>query len=149
MGLGRFKPPTYFLLSLLLALGLHFLFPVVRVVRSPVRYGGIVLIAAGIWVNIWADSLFKKRNTAVEPFEESSALVLEGPYRVSRHPMYLGMTAVLIGLAILLGSLTAFLVPIVFLLIMEVGFIRHEERDMERTFGEEYVRYRRRVRRWF
>jgi protein-S-isoprenylcysteine O-methyltransferase Ste14 len=149
MGLGRFKPTTYFLFSLLLALGLHFLLPVVRVVRSPLRSGGIVLIVAGIWLNIWADNLFKQRNTAVEPFRESSALVLEGPYRVSRHPMYLGMTAVLIGLAILLGSLTAFLVPVLFLFVMEVGFIRHEERDMERTFGEEYIRYRRRVRRWF
>ena len=62
--------------------------------------------------------------------------------------MYLGMVLMLIGISILLGSLTPFFVVVVFAVIMERVFIRVEERMMEETFGEEYLEYRAKVRKW-
>jgi len=63
--------------------------------------------------------------------------------------MYLGMTAILPGEAILLGSLTAFIAPLGFFLVMQAVFIPLEERSMSQTFGEEYTLYRKKARMWF
>jgi len=145
---NRPEPPAYLFVCLLLGVGLHFVVPIVQLVRFPYRLGGILLLGVGIWLNIWADNLFKKAETTVKPFEESSALIVEGPFGASRHPMYLGMALALLGVGLLLGSLVALLVPFAFIAAMEIAFIKHEERALETTFGEEYNRYRRQVRRW-
>ena len=62
--------------------------------------------------------------------------------------MYLGMVAILLGVALLVGSLITFLVPLCFGVLMEVLFVPVEERNLEGVFGEEYLDYKRRVRRW-
>ncbi|MCK4251743.1 isoprenylcysteine carboxylmethyltransferase family protein [candidate division WOR-3 bacterium] len=148
MNKRRLEPPTYFLIFLLLVILLHFVLPVIQIISSPYKYIGILLLGIGIWLNLWADGLFKKENTTVKPFEKSSALILEGPFRFSRHPMYLGMVIVLLGVAIILGSLITFLMPIAFFISMQIVFIRHEERALEQIFGQKYLDYKNRVRSW-
>jgi protein-S-isoprenylcysteine O-methyltransferase Ste14 len=144
----KLMPPVFLWTHLIAMVGLHFLWPVTQLINSPYRYFGIVPIGIGMWLNVWADRLFKQRETTVRPFEESSALILDGPFRFSRNPMYLGMVAAIIGVAIVLGSLVAFIAPVAFYLTMSVAFICHEEKAMEDTFGQEYLNYRNRVRRW-
>lgn len=141
-------PPTYFLIYALSGLGLHFAVPLIQLIPFPYRLIGIPLVGFGGWINIWADNLFKKSETTVKPYEKPSSLILDGPFRISRHPMYLGMAAALLGEAIILGSLIAFLAPIAFVVTMELAFIPHEEKTLEDAFGEEYPTYKRRVRRW-
>jgi protein-S-isoprenylcysteine O-methyltransferase Ste14 len=75
-------------------------------------------------------------------------LMTGGPFGFSRNPMYLGMLIWLVGLAILLGSLIAFLFPILLFLLANFLLIPTEERRMEHQFGKQYVAYRQRVRRW-
>ncbi|MCK4673135.1 DUF1295 domain-containing protein, partial [candidate division WOR-3 bacterium] len=123
MNKRKLEPPTYFLIYLLLTIGLHFILSVMQLIYAPYRFIGILLLGIGIWLNMWADGLFKKKNTTVKPFEKSSALILEGPFRFSRHPMYLGMVIALLGVAIILGSLITFLVPIAFFITMQIVFI--------------------------
>ena len=62
--------------------------------------------------------------------------------------MYLGMVIILTGVAVLLGSITPFLVPAGFFITMNVVFIPDEERAMEETFGEQFLDYKKRIRRW-
>ena len=143
-----FLPPTYLVFFLVLAIGLHFVLPIVHIVPLPYNLGGLLLIGIGIWLNMSADGLFKTNKTTVKPFEKSSALILEGPFRFTRHPMYLGMGAALVGEAIILGSLIAFAAPIAFIVSMELTFIPYEEKALEGAFGEDYSSYKRRVRRW-
>jgi protein-S-isoprenylcysteine O-methyltransferase Ste14 len=145
---SKLLPPTYFFIFLLLTIGLHFIVPIMQLIYAPYRFIGILLLGIGIWLNIWADGLFKKENTTVKPFEKSSALILEGPFRFSRHPMYLGMVIALLGVAIILGSLITFLVPIAFFISMQIVFIYHEEKALEQTFGQKYLDYKKRVRSW-
>lgn len=95
-----------------------------------------------------ADSLFKKNRTTVKPQEMPSKLLVSGPFRISRHPMYIGMAAILLGEAVFLGSLIAFVFPLIFVMLMELFFIPKEEENLECAFGREYVDYKRRVRRW-
>jgi len=62
--------------------------------------------------------------------------------------MYLGMMSILLGVAIFLGSLIAFAFPIIFVMIMERRFIPLEEKNLEKKFGNQYIDYKKRVRRW-
>ena len=102
----------------------------------------------GIILNIWSDLLFKKKKTTVKPHKTPSLLVISGPFRISRHPMYLGMVAILLGTAILHGTLITFLFPIIFIILMEIVFISTEEKNLEKAFGEKYLNYKKKVRRW-
>jgi len=75
-------------------------------------------------------------------------LLTEGPFRLSRHPTYLGMVMILLSTAIIMGSVTPFVFPILFAAIVDISYIRFEEVNLEKIFGEEYKRYRKKVRRW-
>jgi protein-S-isoprenylcysteine O-methyltransferase Ste14 len=141
-------PPTYFYVFLLAMVLLHFVFPVAQVLGFPWRLLGIIPVVVGATLAIMADRAFKQVGTTVKPLEDSTTLVTTGMFGVSRHPMYLGFVVFLLGTAMLLGSLTPFLVAIAFAVLMEVVFVRFEERKMEKQFGEAWLDYKRRVRRW-
>ena len=68
--------------------------------------------------------------------------------QVAGTAMNLGFVAVLMGVAILLGTLTPYVLTIVFAILIDVMFIRSEERNLERKFGEDWHEYKHRVRRW-
>ena len=141
-------PPTYFLLCWLGGVALHFLIPLYQLIPWPYRWAGLVPFVLGCWITIWADQIFKQRGTTVKPHLDPSVLITDGPFRISRHPMYLGMTLILIGPAVFLGSLTVFAAPVAFALIAQFKFIPLEERALDRVFGEQYEAYRQRVRAW-
>lgn len=88
-----------------------------------------------------ADKLFKQHSTTVKPFQESTALITTGTCRICRHSMYP-------GLAVLLGSWLSFLVVPVFAVVMELCFVRVEERMLEKKSGKSWLAYKQRVRRW-
>jgi protein-S-isoprenylcysteine O-methyltransferase Ste14 len=122
--------------------------PLKKTITAPSNYSGIIFIIFGIAINLWADAIFKKQNTAVKPDEKPSQLIESGPFRISRHPMYLGMIVILLGIAILMGSLSAFIFPIIFFLIMQLKYIPQEEKIMENEFGKAYLDYKKKVRKW-
>ena len=91
---------------------------------------------------------FRRAETSENPFRPSTALVVEGPYRISRNPMYLGMAALYVGLAFLFGLMWALLLLPLVLVAVDRLVIAREEPYLERTFGRDYVDYKQRVRRW-
>ena len=141
-------PPAWFLIFVAIMLALHLLLPVCEVIGWPYRLLGVPPVLLGAGLNVWADALFKRARTTVNPFETSTRLVTSGPFRFSRHPMYLGGVLMLIGLAVLLGSLTPAAAVPAWVVLMRVRFVAVEEEMMAETFGEAYQEYRRRVRRW-
>ncbi len=141
-------PPTYFIALLILSILFHFIFPVKKIIYAPYTYLGYIPIIFGAVLNIWSDSLFKKSKTTVKPYGSPTKMEISGPFRISRHPMYLGMAAVLLGVAIIHGTLITFLFPIIFIILMEVIFIRVEEKSMEKEFGKKYLDYKKKARRW-
>jgi len=144
----RFIPPVYFFLFLFLMIVLHFILPVKILFHAPGSYAGFLLLAAGAALALWARLLFRIRNIPVRPGEELKDLELSGPYRFTRNPMYLGMTLILLGGSVALGSLTSFLGPIAFWSVINVIFIPFEERKLETTFGQRYLDFKNKVRRW-
>ncbi len=144
----KIMPPTYFMVLLVLSILLHFFFPLMKFSYFPYNYIGILLIAFGIFLNLKADSMFTKSRTTVKPYLMPSSFHVSGPFKISRHPMYLGMFLILFGAALIMGSLITFVLSFVFIALMEILFIPQEEKNMEKAFGKKYLNYRKKVRRW-
>ncbi len=141
-------PPVFFLCSFVLELGLHFAIPVRRIIPSPWHYIGVALIVAGVSLTGAAVKQFRRAETPLKPSERPTALVTGGLFRVTRNPMYLGMFLLLLGTAVILGTLTPLVVPFAFAYVITSRFIRAEEAFLREQFGEPYVGYCRTVRRW-
>jgi protein-S-isoprenylcysteine O-methyltransferase Ste14 len=144
----KILPTTYLLVAILAMVGLRFLYPGVTIISSPWNFLGIVPLVFGVWINLAADKAFHQAGTTVKPFEQPSALLTGGAHRITRNPMYLGFVAILIGVGCLLEVLTPFLIVVVFAILMDQLFIRQEEHALERTFGNTWLEYKERVRRW-
>ena len=141
-------PPIWFALGLTAVFLLDRFFPPSGF-SGPVTIGlGAILVLLGLASAISAAGLFRKADTGIVPFSEATALVTSGAFRFSRNPMYLGMVFVLLGTALIVGTGAGLLVAPVFMLIIQMRFIRDEERMMREVFGEEYERYCAGVRRW-
>ena len=144
----KILPPTYFLAAIVIMVAFHFLLPLRKPISFPWRLLGLVPLTAGIILNILADRAFKIIRTTVKPFEKSSTLVTEGVFRVSRHPMYLGMILIVTGIGLLMGSATPWLLVILLAILFDRHFIKTEEQMLEETFGDPFREYRKQVRRW-
>lgn len=110
---------------------------------------GVTAIAIGIAVGLASVDSFRKANTTILPAgRPTTAIVARGPYRFTRNPMYLAMAFAYFGLSTVLNNAWALL----FLPMVVAGIdrfvIRREERYLTQKFGEAYLRYCQRVRRW-
>ena len=144
----RLLPPAYLFASLAIMALLHFFAPVATYIAFPYNLLGGISLVLGIILNLVADAAFKRYRTTVKPFEDSTTLVTDGVFRVSRHPMYLGMVLILLGISIVMGSLTPLIVVVAFGIAMELVFVRTEEKMLADRFGEAWRRYKREVRKW-
>lgn len=140
-------PPVLLLVFLILMVVTHLAWPVFRIAAGW-RWLGVGFLAAGVLINFWADREFRRAGTAVKPTEPSTSLVLRGPFSFSRNPMYLGLVAILVGAALMLGSALPWLFVPVFIWLVTSRFIVPEERKMQREFGQHYIDYKDQVRRW-
>jgi protein-S-isoprenylcysteine O-methyltransferase Ste14 len=110
---------------------------------------GWIVTAIGIFVGpVSGAGLFHLKGTAIIPVKPASRLVTSGIYRWTRNPMYLGMALIYAGVAILFDSLLALLLLIAVVAIIQCYVIPREEAYLERTFGNDYLAYKARVRRW-
>jgi protein-S-isoprenylcysteine O-methyltransferase Ste14 len=144
----RILPPVYLLLALAAMTALHHFAPLLQLIAPPWSAAGVGFIVVGVIIAAAAAFSFRRAGTPVIPFEPSTALVTAGLYRFTRNPMYLGMVSVLIGAALLFGSLGAWLPVPAFILIIRNNFILGEERFLEEIFGAPYLEYKARIRRW-
>jgi protein-S-isoprenylcysteine O-methyltransferase Ste14 len=145
---NRMNPPTYFLLLLAVQILLNFVYPTRRIIEYPFSLIGIALISFGTCINLWTDNLFKISKTTVKPYKKPAKLIESGPFKLSRHPMYLGMASILFGVSVICGTLVTLFVPIVFIVLVEILFIPIEESNLKKAFGKEFEQYKSRVRRW-
>jgi protein-S-isoprenylcysteine O-methyltransferase Ste14 len=144
----RALPPVFLAAALVAIMVAHFLLPLARLIVFPMTLVGLLPLGGGIALNLLGDRAFKTHGTTVKPFERSSLLVTDGAFALSRNPMYLGMVLFLLGVALLLGSLTPLIVVPAFWLLLDRRFVTLEERMLGQTFGAEFDAYRGRVRRW-
>jgi protein-S-isoprenylcysteine O-methyltransferase Ste14 len=109
-----------------------------------------LLVVAGLAFELSGFLAFRRQRTTVNPLspEKASALVTGGAYRITRNPMYVGMTLILTAWAVHLSALWPFAGPVLFVLYIDRFQIVPEERVLHALFGEAYSAYAARVRRW-
>jgi protein-S-isoprenylcysteine O-methyltransferase Ste14 len=109
---------------------------------------GLLLVAAGAGLSSYAAALFGGRKTTKDPYGHPDAFVTDAPYTFTRNPMYVGLATILLGFAVFFGSPAMLIAPLLFFLVIDRMLIPQEEETMERIFSEQYLDYKRRVRRW-
>ena len=140
-------PPALFAGGLLVGGLLQWLLPL-RLPGPWLAWLGPAAIVLGVSLAIWARSCMSAAGTDPNPFHATSAIVTGGPYRFTRNPMYVAMVIAFLGVALWAraATLLAVLAPVA--LVLHFGIVRREERYLEVKFGETYLDYRRRVRRY-
>jgi protein-S-isoprenylcysteine O-methyltransferase Ste14 len=141
-------PPLIFLSGILLGglVSYFYYFPFLLPMLANVL--GILLLIAGASLPLIAFLQMRKVKTHIEPWQPTTTIISDGVYRFSRNPIYLGLTLIYLGLTCLFNSV--WFLPFLPLVLMAIhyGVILREEHYLENKFGEEYLNYKRRVRRW-
>ena len=111
---------------------------------------GILVVIIGLACAIPSFRLFAKYKTTISPFtpSETTALVTDGMYRYSRKPMYLGLVLLTIAATIFFGTWLGVVIVVAFIFLLNFLQILPEEEALLDIFGEEYVEYQKKVRRW-
>jgi len=141
-------PPLIYASGFLAGVALEVAFPLGGLPLALAVTLGVLGFVAWLALDGVAMLRFRGAGTSPNPARPTTALVTSGPYRFTRNPMYLGMAALYIGLALALGVIWALALLPVVLAVVDRRVIPVEERRLERNFGEQYVAYRERVRRW-
>ena len=144
-------PPPFIGLSIgLLMWWLDSFYPILRFKNHLFDYLAYTIILVGISIDILSLYNFIKNKTTANPLspQKTTKLVISGFYRYTRNPMYVGMLLVLLGTAILFGSLVCLLILPLFIVTINYLQISNEEKALETLFGEEYLSYKKQVRRW-
>ena len=142
------RPPRLAQLLVLCAFLVHWATPLRHWPLVESAAWGVTLGLAGFAVMLRAWWLFRNAGTAICPTAASSRLLTDDVYRFSRNPMYLGMAAMLSGLAVGMGTAPFFAAVVLFTVVMDRVFIPFEEQKMLHEFGDAYTAYRADVRRW-
>ncbi|WP_437576114.1 methyltransferase family protein [Sorangium sp. So ce887] len=141
-------PPVLLLVVVAFMWLTHALLPRASVLPAPYRLSGLLPLAAGVAVAIAARAQFARAATEINTFAEPTRLVTDGLFRWSRNPMYLGMGLAAVGMSMLSGAATSFLLAAVFVAVVDRWYIAFEERRMRARFGVAYETYARSTRRW-
>ena len=147
----RIFPPLIYLGGLFLGFLIHWRLPlpiVPAVLVGPLRLLGAFCLVAGLALTIWAVATFRRVGTTHHPAGPTTALAVGGPYRFTRNPMYLGLVFITAGVALLANALWPLILLPVVIVILRRAVIDREERYLTAKFGEEYLQYKARVRRW-
>jgi protein-S-isoprenylcysteine O-methyltransferase Ste14 len=145
----KYIPGSTLGVSIIIAVILHYFFPVTTgIIPFPYNLLGLLIVGFGVYLAFQSVRLLISYNTTFEADGNPSSLVTKCPYSYSRNPIYLGMLLIALGTAITLSSLSAFIAPILFFLIVNTTIIPFEENRLQRNFGTDYEKYKGSVRRW-
>lgn len=138
-------PPVWTLIAIVATFVVHFIYPMVifhfRAIDLGVVLIGIYLIVAPV---IW----FKRKKTTIIPRQKPAVLINEGPFKLSRNPMYLGMVVFTFGVGMTLGSLQALIPAIWLFFFLQKNYVVPEERKLREGLGQEAEDYFATTGRW-
>lgn len=141
-------PPAIYLGILAIGLALEWFWPT-RPLGWAVRLGlGLPILLGGVLGLAWAVRAAWRARTSVNPYKSTAAIAVDGPFAFSRNPIYLSDVLIYVGLALALNALWSLVLLPLLIWIVQIGVIVREEAYLERRFGEQYLRYKRTVRRW-
>ena len=144
----KLLPPHLVLIGVALIAVSGLVLPGPELLQGVWRLTGVLPGALGVGLLAAGSGLFRRLGTNIRTFDEPGVLVVDGPFRFSRNPMYLGFSLVLLGLALGTGHATPLAIPAAFFAVANLWYVPFEERAMHAKFGPDYEQYRRTTRRW-
>jgi len=141
-------PPLVYLAGIVIGFLANIWMPI-KVVPNLVAWavGGILIFCGAVFTG-FALLKFRDVGTTVRPDRAANTLVIAGPYKITRNPMYLGMAVFYFGIAVLDQWIWALILLPVVLIVIQRGAIEPEEAFLEQRFGANYISYKEKVRRW-
>lgn len=143
-----FIPPAVVLYSVIFIILFYLFLKQFNIIPFPYNLGGIIITFVGFTIMGKSRDLFNKYKTTLG-FDKSSYLIDEGIFSKTRNPMYIGMFLLLLGIALCFRNLFSVLIPFLFIFITMIAYIPKEEKLMQESFGQKYIEYKERVKRWF
>ena len=148
----RIVPPAVPLLMILLGVGLSRAWPIDLgfELSAPARYwiGGSIVVGVFLGLGVWSVRVVRGSGQSENPWKPTLEIVDRGPFRITRNPMYLQMVLACVGFAILLWNVWILVLTLAGAWLLQRLAIIPEETYLERKFGDSYLAYKRRVRRW-
>ena len=145
----QFIPPFLFIICIVVMIIAGMVSPAKALISFPLNLFGIIILALGLAMVVSMARLFGTKQTEIHTFKTPRKLVSEGLFRYSRNPIYLGFTVALVGVWILLGGqMVSGIGVVIFFVAANFWYIPFEENNLKRTFGDEYLVYKKKVRRW-
>lgn len=143
----KFPPPLIFLILMFAAYGMHYIWPI-DISGSKLKYIGIVMVLLGFGIVILVSQSFKRVKTNIEPWKPTTTIISNGVFAYSRNPIYVAFCLITIGVGISLNSIWILFSVIPCVMLVYYIAIKKEEVYLEEKFGEEYLQYKSKVRRW-
>ena len=158
---GKFQkltnPPILFLICLLTGLIFHFLmlFILIGIYHLKIKFIfifmniliGVIISGVGGYLAITVIKIMKKNNNSIDITKTVDSLIKEGPFKITRNPIYLSLILSMLGIAFFLSSITIAFMTMVLFILIDIRVIKEEEK-LEKKFGKEYTEYKKKVRRW-
>ena len=144
----KFPPPLVYLLFMFAAYAAHYFYPIGLGISSGLNYIGVAVAMLGIFMAILVSRSFKRSETNIEPWKPTTKIISTGIYAYSRNPIYVGFCLVPVGIGIFLNSFWILISFIASAVLVYYVAISKEEAYIEEKFGEEYLHYKSKVRRW-
>ena len=141
-------PPLLFGGMLAVGLLLRFLFPTPVLDRLPALLIGGAFVLVGLPMLLMAFRMMIRNRTTIHPAGATTTIVSDGIYAYTRNPMYLALTLMYVGVCVMANAYWGLLLLIPLLMVVQKGIIEREERYLTRKFGDQYLRYKARIRRW-
>jgi protein-S-isoprenylcysteine O-methyltransferase Ste14 len=143
------RPPIALMLAIAAGLALDRFAPLPWIpAELPAVWAGAAVCVIGLALLIWAAVTMTRAGSNVPTNQPTTAIVESGPYGFTRNPIYLGMFTAMVGLAVAFNTLWLLVALVVFALVIRYGVVAREEAYLGRKFGDAYLGYRSRVRRW-
>ena len=144
----KLPPPLVFIGLGVVGVGLQYVIPLSIGIDTPANYLGIGVIIVSIAGIGFLFKLFKRYETEIEPWKTTSNIITTGPYKYSRNPVYIFLCGVPIGLGIIFNTYWALFAFIPALIIVYYTAVKKEEKYLETKFGQDYLDYKTKIRRW-
>lgn len=141
-------PPMVMFIMLLAGLGLDMLHPLPLGLGMVGTLIGMMLGMDAITLVVFTACLMKKAGTNVPPNRPTKLIISHGPFRFSRNPIYIGFTLAMAAFALLFDSGWLAGLLVMFFFYIDRHVIPREEAYLSRKFGQEYITYTTKVRRW-
>lgn len=144
----KIPPPIFYLIALLIGIGLNYVWPVAPVPKAWGYVIGAIIIVVCVVIMPLVLIRFKRSKTTFDVRKSATVLITEGPYRFSRNPAYVSLTLLCIGIGFAVNNGWIWVMCVPAILVTDLWIIRKEEQHLEVQFGEKFLKYKSTVRRW-